>query len=90
MASLPVPVVAVVIGEGGSGGALALGVADRVLMCEGAIYSVISAEGCAAILWNDASRAPAAAEGVAAGREVVAGQRCRGRRDPRVGRHARR
>ncbi|HEY3748298.1 MAG TPA: acetyl-CoA carboxylase, carboxyltransferase subunit beta [Pseudonocardiaceae bacterium] len=61
MSSLPVPVVAVIIGEGGSGGALALGVADRVLMCAGAIYSVISAEGCAAILWNDASRAPEAA-----------------------------
>ncbi|CAN5645672.1 acetyl-CoA carboxylase carboxyltransferase subunit alpha [soil metagenome] len=52
MARLPVPVVAVVIGEGGSGGALALGVADRVLMMENAIYSVISPEGCAAILWK--------------------------------------
>jgi acetyl-CoA carboxylase carboxyl transferase subunit alpha len=55
MARLPVPVVAVVIGEGGSGGALALGVADRVLMMENAIYSVISPEGCAAILWKSSS-----------------------------------
>ncbi len=61
MAKLRVPVVAVVIGEGGSGGALALGVADRVLMMENAIYSVISPEGCASILWKDASMAPAAA-----------------------------
>ena len=54
MAGLEVPVVATVIGEGGSGGALALGVADRVLMLENAVYSVISVEGCAAILWKDA------------------------------------
>src|SRR5204862_1427496 len=54
---LPVPVVAVVIGEGGSGGALALGVADRVLMLENAIYSVIAPEGAAAILYRDAERA---------------------------------
>jgi acetyl-CoA carboxylase carboxyl transferase subunit alpha len=53
--------VAVVLGEGGSGGALALGVADRVLMMENAIYSVISPEGCASILWKDASQAPSAA-----------------------------
>ncbi|MGH7506764.1 MAG: acetyl-CoA carboxylase carboxyl transferase subunit alpha, partial [Longimicrobiales bacterium] len=57
-----VPVVAVVIGEGGSGGALALGVADRVLMLENAIYSVISPEGCAAILWKSASAKDKAAE----------------------------
>lgn len=62
MAKLEVPVVAVVIGEGGSGGALALGVADRVLMMENAIYSVISPEGCASILWKDATQAPKAAE----------------------------
>jgi acetyl-CoA carboxylase carboxyl transferase subunit alpha len=62
MAKLRVPVVSVVIGEGGSGGALALGVADRVLMMEYAIYSVISPEGCASILWKDAAQAPAAAE----------------------------
>ena len=54
MAGLTVPVIATVIGEGGSGGALALGVADRVLMLENAVYSVISVEGCAAILWKDA------------------------------------
>ena len=61
MAKLQVPVVAVVLGEGGSGGALALGVADRVLMMENAIYSVISPEGCASILWKDATQAPKAA-----------------------------
>jgi len=53
MSQLQVPIVATVIGEGGSGGALALGVADRVLMMENAVYSVITAEGCAAILWKD-------------------------------------
>ena len=58
MAVLPTPVIAVVIGEGGSGGALALGVADRVLMLEHAIYSVIAPEGAAAILYRDAARAP--------------------------------
>jgi acetyl-CoA carboxylase carboxyl transferase subunit alpha len=62
MARLETPIVAVVTGEGGSGGALALAVADRVLMLEHAIYSVISPEGCAAILWEDASRAKDAAE----------------------------
>ncbi|MET7467939.1 acetyl-CoA carboxylase carboxyltransferase subunit alpha [Micromonospora sp. NPDC005686] len=58
---LPTPVVAVVTGEGGSGGALAFAVADRVLMLEHAVYSVISPEGCAAILWPDSSAAPQAA-----------------------------
>jgi acetyl-CoA carboxylase carboxyl transferase subunit alpha len=62
MAGLGTPIIAVVTGEGGSGGALALAVADRVLMLEHAIYSVISPEGCAAILWEDASRAKDAAE----------------------------
>ncbi|HLB24745.1 MAG TPA: acetyl-CoA carboxylase carboxyltransferase subunit alpha [Nitrospirota bacterium] len=62
MSRLKVPVVAVVIGEGGSGGALALGVANRVLMLEHSIYSVISPEGCAAILWKDGSKASEAAE----------------------------
>ena len=62
MARLTVPVVATIIGEGGSGGALALAVADRVLMLENATYSVISPEGCAAILWRDAEFAPQAAE----------------------------
>ena len=62
MAMLPTPIVAVVIGEGGSGGALALGVADRVLMFENSVYSVISPEGCAVILWKDASQRERAAE----------------------------
>jgi acetyl-CoA carboxylase carboxyl transferase subunit alpha len=62
MAELRTPIVAVVTGEGGSGGALAIGVADRVLMLEHAVYSVISPEGCAAILWGDAAKAPEAAE----------------------------
>ncbi len=62
MAGLPVPLVAVVTGEGGSGGALAIGMGNRVLMLEHAIYSVISPEGCAAILWSDAAKAPDAAE----------------------------
>ncbi|MBK8250758.1 MAG: acetyl-CoA carboxylase carboxyltransferase subunit alpha [Gemmatimonadetes bacterium] len=53
MSSLEVPIVATVIGEGGSGGALALGIADRVLMLENSVYSVITVEGCAAILWKD-------------------------------------
>ena len=61
MARLDVPVVACVIGEGGSGGASALALADRVLMQENAIYSVISPEGCAAILWRDAGEAKKAA-----------------------------
>lgn len=62
MALLRVPIVSFVIGEGGSGGALALGVADRVLMFENSVYSVISPEGCAAILWRDASKSSQAAE----------------------------
>lgn len=61
MAALRVPAVAVVIGEGGSGGALAIGVADRVLMLENSVYSVISPEGCAAILWKDAAHRDKAA-----------------------------
>ncbi|MCB9678511.1 MAG: acetyl-CoA carboxylase carboxyltransferase subunit alpha [Alphaproteobacteria bacterium] len=62
MARLNVPVVAVVSGEGGSGGALAIGVANRVLMLENSVYSVISPEGCAAILWRDRAEGPRAAE----------------------------
>ena len=62
MTTLRSPIVAVVIGEGGSGGALGIGVADRVLMLENAYYSVISPEGCAAILWKHRSHAPEAAE----------------------------
>ncbi len=61
MVMLAVPTLAVVIGEGGSGGALAIGVADRLLMMENATYSVVSPEGCASILWNDAALAPQAA-----------------------------
>ncbi|MBO68000.1 MAG: acetyl-CoA carboxylase carboxyl transferase subunit alpha [Acidiferrobacteraceae bacterium] len=62
MTDLTVPIVASVIGEGGSGGALAIGVCDRLLMLEYSTYSVISPEGCASILWKNADKAPAAAE----------------------------
>ena len=58
----PVPIVATIIGEGGSGGAIALASGDRVMMLEYAVYSVISPEGCASILWRDAAQAPAAAD----------------------------
>jgi acetyl-CoA carboxylase carboxyl transferase subunit alpha len=62
MAGLKVPVVAIVLGEGGSGGALAIGIADRVVIMENAVYSVISPEGCASILWKDSAQADRAAE----------------------------
>ncbi len=62
IASLQTPVVAVIIGEGGSGGALAIGIADRIVMLENAIYAVASPEACAAILWKDAAKAEQAAE----------------------------
>jgi acetyl-CoA carboxylase carboxyl transferase subunit alpha len=62
MARLRVPLISVVIGEGGSGGALALGVTDRILMLEHSIYSVISPEGCAAILWRSAEHREKAAD----------------------------
>jgi acetyl-CoA carboxylase carboxyl transferase subunit alpha len=62
MARLPVPIISIVIGEGGSGGALAIGVADRILMLEYAVYSVISPEGCASILWKDQRKVEAAAD----------------------------
>jgi len=62
MARLRVPTIATIIGEGGSGGALAIAVADRVLMLENAVYSVVSPEGCASILWNDANLVAEAAE----------------------------
>ena len=62
MTTLRTPLVTVITGEGGSGGALALGMGNRVLMLEFAVYSVISPEGCAAILWGDAAKAPEAAE----------------------------
>ena len=68
MAALEVPIIVTVIGEGGSGGALALGVGDRVFMLEHAVYSVISPEGCAAILWKD----PAAAQDAAAAMKITA------------------
>jgi acetyl-CoA carboxylase carboxyl transferase subunit alpha len=61
MAGMRIPIIVVVIGEGGSGGALAIGIGDRVLMMENAVYSVISPEGCAAILWKDAAKADLAA-----------------------------
>ena len=62
MSELKVPIVIVVIGEGGSGGALGIGVGDHVIVLENAYYSVISPEGCAAILWKDNARSPEAAQ----------------------------
>jgi acetyl-CoA carboxylase carboxyl transferase subunit alpha len=64
MASIRVPIIVVILGEGGSGGALAIGVGNAVLMMENAVYSVITPEGCAAILWKDAGQAARAAEGL--------------------------
>lgn len=61
MAGMKIPIIVIVLGEGGSGGALAIGIGDRVLMMENSVYSVISPEGCAAILWKDASKADLAA-----------------------------
>ncbi|MCP4994732.1 MAG: acetyl-CoA carboxylase carboxyl transferase subunit alpha, partial [Gammaproteobacteria bacterium] len=70
MAGLKTPIVCTVMGEGGSGGALAIGVGDRVMMLEYSTYSVISPEGCASILWKSAEKAPLAAEamGITSGR----------------------
>ena len=62
MANLKIPTIVVILGEGGSGGALAIGIGDRVLMLENAVYSVITPEGCAAILWKDNTKADRAAE----------------------------
>ena len=64
MIDLDTPTIAILIGEGGSGGALALGAADRVWMMENSVYSVISPEGCASILWKDAAKAAEAADGL--------------------------
>lgn len=72
MSRLEVPVVVAVIGEGGSGGALGIAVGDRILMMENAVYSVISPEGCAAILWKDPGRAAAAAEEAATRMRITA------------------
>ncbi|MCY4629103.1 MAG: acetyl-CoA carboxylase carboxyltransferase subunit alpha [Acidobacteria bacterium] len=77
MARLEVPVVVAIIGEGGSGGALGIAVGDRVLMLENAIYSVISPEGCAAILWKDPERAYAATEEAAARMRITAPEHLR-------------
>ncbi|MBN2171077.1 MAG: acetyl-CoA carboxylase carboxyltransferase subunit alpha [Candidatus Krumholzibacteriota bacterium] len=74
MARLPVPVIAVITGEGGSGGALALAVGDRVLMLEHAVYAVISPEGCASILWKDAAKKAEAAEALRLTSEDLARQ----------------
>ena len=71
MSQLTVPIVATVIGEGGSGGALALGVADRILMLENSVYSVITVEGCAAILWKD-GKSPEMREKAAASLKITA------------------
>ena len=73
MMDLRTPIVAVVVGEGGSGGALGIGVADRILMLENAYYSVISPEGCAAILWKHRKHAPEAAEAMKLTAEDLAG-----------------
>jgi acetyl-CoA carboxylase carboxyl transferase subunit alpha len=64
MAKLKIPTIVVILGEGGSGGALAIGIGDRVLMMENSIYSVITPEGCAAILWKDAAESERAANGL--------------------------
>jgi acetyl-CoA carboxylase carboxyl transferase subunit alpha len=72
MATLRVPVVSVVIGEGGSGGALAIGVCDRLIMLQYAVYSVISPEGCASILWKSADKKELAAEAMGITAERIA------------------
>jgi acetyl-CoA carboxylase carboxyl transferase subunit alpha len=73
MSTLEVPIVSVVIGEGGSGGALAIGVCDRLLMLQYAVYSVISPEGCASILWKSQDKKEAAAEAMGVTAERLAG-----------------
>ena len=76
MSRLRVPTIATITGEGGSGGALALAVADRVLMLENAIYSVISPEGCASIMWKDASKREQAAAALRYTAQDVRGLGC--------------
>jgi acetyl-CoA carboxylase carboxyl transferase subunit alpha len=76
MSRLKVPTISVITGEGGSGGALALAVSDRVLILENALYFVISPEGCAAIMWNDPSRKDTAAEAMRISAPEVAGLGC--------------
>ena len=71
MFEMKVPIIAYVIGEGGSGGALGIGIADRVLMLKYSYYSVISPEGCAAILWKDGARSPEAAEALGLTAEIL-------------------
>jgi acetyl-CoA carboxylase carboxyl transferase subunit alpha len=71
LANLKTPVICTVIGEGGSGGALAIGVGDRVMMMQYSIYSVISPEGCASILWKSADKAPIAAEAMGVTAEQI-------------------
>jgi acetyl-CoA carboxylase carboxyl transferase subunit alpha len=72
MSSLRVPIISVVIGEGGSGGALAIGVCDRLMMLQYSVYSVISPEGCAGILWRSADKKDLAAEAMGIGAERIA------------------
>lgn len=76
MSRLKVPTIATITGEGGSGGALALAVSDRVLMLENAVYSVISPEGCASIMWRDASKRAQAAEALKTTSDDVKGLGC--------------
>ena len=97
MAELKTPIIATIIGEGGSGGALAIAVADSVLMLQFSTYSVISPEGCASILWKSAAKAPEAAEALGPDRASAEGagsdrqdrQRAAGRRASRSEGHGR-
>ncbi len=88
MSRLPTPIICVVIGEGGSGGALGIGVGDRVAVLQFAYYSVISPEGCAGILWKSHDLCPGCCPGAQAHVEVPARAGLRGRRDRRAARRA--